>query len=132
MIKITQEWVDKAKKLANKYAYDYSFVGDASIKRSRDPLFEHLQSILTVSKRTIRVTLQNGDVIKIPEPVRDALNFGQAYWAFEPETLAIYKFEWHGHNVELIGMSENRIFRTEEDALVAQAAINAIMSQLGE
>lgn len=39
---LPEEWLKKAKLLADNYAHVYSFVGDDSMLRSRDELFKHL------------------------------------------------------------------------------------------
>lgn len=78
--------------------------------------------------RVISVTLQNGDVIEFPEPVLEPLGFDDAYYIDEFDG-HITEYHWTNDYQDITWLEQNRIFRTEEDCKVSQAAIQAIMSQ---
>jgi hypothetical protein len=76
----------------------------------------------------IGVTLDDGTRLEFPEPVRDALNFKDAYYIDEFDG-DITEYHWTNDAQDMIWLEQNRIFRTEEDAQAAQAAIQEILSQ---
>jgi hypothetical protein len=81
--------------------------------------------------RTISVTLQNGDVLEFPEPVREPLENGDCYW-FKPNSMYISSDYWHSTKFDFQLLADNRMFLTKEDCQAAQDALNAILSQRSE
>jgi hypothetical protein len=81
--------------------------------------------------RTISVTLQDGQVIEFPEPVREPLDDGDCFW-FKPFSMKISSDFWHNTKGDLQLLADNRVFLSQEDCQAAQDALQAIMSQRSE
>ena len=92
--------------------------------------YEHTPAF-RLKPRTISVTLQNGDVLEFPEPVREPLQDGDIFW-FKPFVMKMCSDFWHNTKGNLQLLADNRVFITQADCQAAHDAIQAILSQRSE
>jgi len=81
--------------------------------------------------KTCKVTLQNGTVMEYPEPVREALNFDDNYWAVYAND--VKNHNWINDNVNcLLALKIGLIHLTQQAAEQHLAVLQAINSQVAQ
>lgn len=79
-------------------------------------------------QRRLSVTLANGEVVSWPEPVREALKYGQGYWIVE-DGGSVEVCEWTNHSLDKELLTFGNVHLTREAAQEHADALRKINTQ---